>query len=231
MKKRLLFLGIAFIFAMVSAANASIVTLNDGSEYDISLKNQAGNESWTFSVSEVSGKSLSHWNVGFVDGNGNAVDITPYLTGGTSGYDTTDGSTGFVGVKWDVNEGFESGDFNFSINYDAFAADYTGDLSELGIQVQAKAGKKGNEATIDLVEPAFKELVDSGAVSDNEGTPDNASEPDAVSITEIVKEGTEGKSAQTPGTDAAPSPEPATMFLLGSGLFALVGLRKKFKKD
>ncbi|RLC11819.1 MAG: hypothetical protein DRI57_18430 [Deltaproteobacteria bacterium] len=177
---------------------------------------------------EVSGKSLSHWNVGFVDA-GNAVNITPYLTGGTGGYDTTDGSTGFVGVKWDVNEEFTSGDFNFSLDYDAFAADYTGNLSDLGIQVQAKAGKRGNEATVDLVEPAFKEIIDSGAVSDDEGTSDNASEPDAVSISDIVNQGTEGTPAGTSGTDIAPSPEPATMFLLGSGLFGLVWLRKKFK--
>jgi len=129
-------LGLA-IAPMVS--QAEIITLGDGSsKYDISLQSHVGN-TWTYSVSEVSGKSLSHWNLGIPSCIEHIVDYSP-----AQGYDTTDGSTNFEGIKWDVEESFTSG--TFSITLDA-------DYPETTILVQAKAGKKGNERTGEIIGP------------------------------------------------------------------------------
>jgi len=120
------------IYGLPVLSHATIVTLGDGSQYEIYLASHVGN-TWTYSVSEVSGKSLSHWNVGIPSCIGHITDYTP-----KTGYDTTDGSTSFDGIKWDVAESFTSG--TFSVTLDA-------DYPETTVLAQAKAGKKGNERT------------------------------------------------------------------------------------
>jgi hypothetical protein len=120
------------IYGLPVLTHATIVTLGDGSKYEIYLESHVGN-TWTYSVSEVSGKSLSHWNVGIPSCIGHITDYSP-----TGGYDTTDGSTSFDGIKWDVAESFTSG--TFSVTLDA-------DYPETTVLAQAKAGKKGNERT------------------------------------------------------------------------------------
>jgi len=118
------------ITPMVS--QAEIITLGDGSQYDISLQSHVGN-AWTYSVSEVSGKSLSHWNLGIKACMDKGAVVSTSPTG-----DVKDGSTDFEGMKWDVDESFTSG--TFSITLDA-------DYPETTILAQAKAGKPGNERT------------------------------------------------------------------------------------
>ena len=129
--------ALVLITASVSA-QTDIITLGDGSEYEIYLESHDGN-TWTYFVREVSGKSLSHWNVGIPSCIGHITAHTP-----TQGYDTTDGSTGFKGIKWDVAEPFTSG--TFSVTLDA-------DYPEITVEAQAKAGEKENERTGDVKGP------------------------------------------------------------------------------
>jgi len=120
------------------SAQTDIITLGDGSKYEIYLESHVGN-TWTYFVREDSGKSLSHWNVGIPSCIGHITAHTP-----TQGYDTTDGSTGFKGIKWNVAESFTSG--TFSVTLDA-------DYPETMVKAQAKAGEKGNERTGDVKGP------------------------------------------------------------------------------
>lgn len=135
-------IGMTCMVCLVSGlpvlSHATTITLGDGSQYDISLDSHVGNI-WTYSVSEKSGKSLSHWNVGIPSCIEHITDYTP-----TQGFDTTDGSTDFEGIKWDVEESFTSG--TFSVTLDA-------DYLETTILAQAKAGTKGNERTGNVMGP------------------------------------------------------------------------------
>lgn len=126
------------IYGLPMLSHATTVTLGDGSKYEIYLESHIGN-TWTYSVREDSGKSLSHWNVGIPSCIEHITDHSP-----TQRYDTTDGSTGFEGIKWDVEESFTSGTFSFTLD-----ADYP----ETTVQAQAKAGKKGNERTGEVIGP------------------------------------------------------------------------------
>ena len=137
------------IYGLPVLTHATTVTLGDGSQYEIYLESHVGN-TWTYSVSEVSGKSLSHWNVGIPSCIGHITDYSP-----TGGYDTTDGSTSFDGIKWDVEESFTSG--TFSVTLDA-------DYPETMIEVQAKAGKPGNERTGEVKGPDCNTLSPPGSI-------------------------------------------------------------------
>ncbi len=66
------------IYGLPTISQAGIITLGDGSQYEVRLDGHQGN-TWTYFVKEVSGKSLSHWNVGIkacMD-NGAVVSTSP----------------------------------------------------------------------------------------------------------------------------------------------------------
>jgi hypothetical protein len=126
------------IYGLPTISQAGIITLGDGSQYEIRLDGHQGN-TWTYFVKEVSGKSLSHWNVGIKACRDNGAVVSTSPTG-----DVEDGSTSFEGMKWDVAESFTQG--SFSITLDA-------DYPETTIKAQAKAGRLGNERTGDVIGP------------------------------------------------------------------------------
>jgi hypothetical protein len=65
-------------------------------------------------VTEVSGRDLSHWLLGIVT----CVDPS-HIVSATPGYSVGyDGSTGFTGIKWDVNDPFTTGVFTFTLDAD-----------------------------------------------------------------------------------------------------------------
>lgn len=98
---------------LTGVSSESPVILQDRWETDswaISLKsltyNPDGSSTWVYHVEELpGGRDLSHWN----------LELDPshvVMPGTTAGYERgRDGSTGFVGIKWDVGDGFSSGDF------------------------------------------------------------------------------------------------------------------------
>ncbi len=111
------------------------ITLGDEveSKYCIGLINHEGN-TWEYSVREMSGKSLSHWNLGIPSCIKNIRDYSPkkdYEAG-------IDGSTDFEGIKWDVEESFTEGTFTITLD---------GDYPETTILAQAKAGPAENART------------------------------------------------------------------------------------
>jgi len=117
------------------------ITLGDGSEYCIGLSSHEGPD-WVYSVKELSGKSLSHWNVGIKA----CMDIGAVVSTTPTG-DVEDGSTTFKGMKWNVDE--DSTEWTFTITLDA-------DYPETTILAQAKAGTRGNERTGDVKGPDCK---------------------------------------------------------------------------
>ncbi|MGC8879601.1 MAG: SdrD B-like domain-containing protein [Anaerolineae bacterium] len=69
---------------------------------------------WTYTVTEVSGRDLSHWLLGIVT----CVDPS-HIVSATPGYSVGyDGSTGFTGIKWDVEDPFKTGVFTFTLDTD-----------------------------------------------------------------------------------------------------------------
>lgn len=160
MKTRLILFFIGLTLGVVSTAAAGIVAF-DGNEYAISGISIGSCDpcTWTFSVKEKLGKDLSHWNMGLAgkdaDGNWEVVDFSEYSayitgTGGPGDVEIgKDGSTGFYGVKWDLDESFTEGEFTVGFNYDDFVANYNGDLSDISFQVQAKAGDASGTLILD----------------------------------------------------------------------------------
>jgi len=91
--------------------------------------NDDGTSSWTYRVREIGGKDLSHWNL--------ALDPSHIIEDGTTpGYSLgVDGSTGFYGIKWDVGDSFEVGEFTIVLD-----KHYLGNCNSAGVLI--KAGKK-----------------------------------------------------------------------------------------
>lgn len=138
MKKKMQRVSIVFLslvilsFAVTSYADDQTVriSLNDNkdSQYEVSLVGHEGN-TWTYNVKELNGRSLSHWDLGISACLDHITDYTPQ-----SGFDQgTDGSTGFVGVKWDLAESFTEGSFSFTLD---------GDYATGTVEALAKAGNK-----------------------------------------------------------------------------------------
>ncbi|MHC5113550.1 MAG: fibro-slime domain-containing protein [Planctomycetota bacterium] len=110
----------------VAVPASDCVTLQDSQgddAYEICLVtaefNEDGTSTWVYHVRELpGGQDLSHWNLKLYS------DQT-VLDGTTEGYEVgIDGSTGFYGIKWDVDDDFEEGDF--TIVLDAHYAAETG---------------------------------------------------------------------------------------------------------
>lgn len=98
--------------------------------------NDDGTSSWTYRVRELdTGKDLSHWNL--------AIDPAHVVVDGTTpGYTVgVDGSTGFHGIKWDVNDSFEIGDF--TVVLDKW---YLGECNSAGALI--KAGKSSDSGAV-----------------------------------------------------------------------------------
>jgi hypothetical protein len=102
----------------------------DLSSYGISLVGVEG-RTWVYRVRELAGHDLSHWAIGL---DKDCIDSVS--SGGEIG---KDGSTKFVGVKWDVTEGFT--DSMFAITMD-------GDYPRGDVDVLAKASNAFGLGTI-----------------------------------------------------------------------------------
>jgi hypothetical protein len=102
----------------------SVLLSTEGNEYLIEFLGTDG-YTWNYRVSEEAGKDLSNWVLGLCDPEA-IVDYIP-----TSGEVNigADPNTGIDGIKWNVNDGFESGEF--SVTLDTF---YPVGTTEVGIK-------------------------------------------------------------------------------------------------
>jgi fibro-slime domain-containing protein len=106
------------LMGICGAASAQSIILKDASgvdAYELSFDgvayNDDGTSTWTYTFLELStGKDLSHWAVGLQPCHRLADGTTP-------GYDFgPDGSTGFWGLKWDVEEEFDGDTFEIVLD-------------------------------------------------------------------------------------------------------------------
>jgi fibro-slime domain-containing protein len=82
--------------------------------------NEDGTSTWIYNVEELdTGKDLSHWML--------ILDPAHVIAPGTTpGYDLgVDGSTGYYGIKWDVNESFSEQEFVINLQGHVDGADST----------------------------------------------------------------------------------------------------------
>ncbi|OUC08963.1 hypothetical protein RY27_05845, partial [Litorilinea aerophila] len=91
-----------------------IIALNDNknTKYAITFDGRTGN-TWHYTVYELRGRDLSHWDLGIGSCLDRIVNASP--GGAEMG---VDGSTGFYGIKWDVSDGFSSGSFAITLDGD-----------------------------------------------------------------------------------------------------------------
>jgi Flp pilus assembly protein TadG len=120
---------------VVAGPSSATITLSDkkNSKFEVNFVNKVGN-TWTYNVNEVSGGDLSHWSLGISSCLDHIVTSSP---GGAS--IGTDGSTGFIGIKWEVDDPFSNG--NFSITLD-------GNYPAGTVEALAKAGPQSATANI-----------------------------------------------------------------------------------
>jgi Flp pilus assembly protein TadG len=142
---------------IVEGPTQGTVALNDNknSKYEITYLGR-NNKTYSYNVREVSGRDLSHWDLGIENCLGEIVSWSP-----TGGYSAgTDGSTGFVGIKWDVAESFSQGQFSFTLR----------EVYPVGtVRALAKAGTKS--AQIDIAGPDCSAQLTPTPVPTNEPTP------------------------------------------------------------
>ena len=174
-KKAALIVGFLLAFSLTSLGWAAAgetydATLHDG-WFGITFlgmdENPDGTSSWTYEVVELKSgekkvKDLSHWVLGLGDC---AVivdaDPSPYEFG-------TDPRTGIYGVKWEVNDDFESGIFSFKVE---------GVWAVTDVEVGTKAGRYSDTG---FISGPSCEQPDDGQVpdGDDEGEPpDGGEEP------------------------------------------------------
>jgi fibro-slime domain-containing protein len=121
------------------AFEVSVVSVNN---------NPDGTSTWTYHVREVAGphQDLSHWNLKLDSAH-------RVLPGTTAGYDFGyDGSTGFFGIKWDVDDSFSEADFTIVLDkqYDGM------------IDVEGVLAKGGSTPDMDAMYVPTKQLAGPG---------------------------------------------------------------------
>jgi hypothetical protein len=107
----------------INIANADLITIDDNKKdnkktqiqiefldtsytEELSTSVSSPTKVFTYSLSEVQGKSLGHWNLILPEEIlEHIVNVSP------EGEVGKDGSTDTIGVKWDVAESFTAGDF------------------------------------------------------------------------------------------------------------------------
>ncbi|HXF60976.1 MAG TPA: pilus assembly protein TadG-related protein, partial [Caldilineaceae bacterium] len=99
------------------------------SQYEITFLSHVGN-TWTYQVRELAGHDLSHWNLGIDTCLSQVVSSDP--PGAELG---VDGSTGFNGIKWNVNDDFSIGVFSFTLD-----GDYPAGVVEAQVKAANQAG-------------------------------------------------------------------------------------------
>jgi len=121
--------------------------------------NADGTSTWRYRVRELGGgKDLSHWNVALHGSH--AV-----LPGTTPGYDLgIDGSTGFYGIKWDVDDDFSDQEFVIVLDQH-----YAGSPDNTSI-----LAKGGRDADTGQLYAPIRAVVDSGAAGSGAGASGDA---------------------------------------------------------
>jgi hypothetical protein len=116
-------------------ASPTVIDIDDNknSSFTVELFSHVGS-TWTYEVTEVRGRDLSHWNLGIVCVLDHIQSYDP-----TNGEIGTDGSTGFVGIKWEVSTAFSSGFFSFTLD---------GDYPEGDVPALVKAGNDHNTGMV-----------------------------------------------------------------------------------
>lgn len=117
MQKTATFLwAILVISATVYGGPTTTIDLNDNKDTSILVEFlgvDTPGTTWTYRVTELSGRDLSHWNLGIDCVLPDLLDWEP-----NGGFEAgKDGSTGFYGIKWDVSDGFSSGEFSFTLGH------------------------------------------------------------------------------------------------------------------
>ncbi|MFG0251337.1 MAG: hypothetical protein ACF8NJ_00520, partial [Phycisphaerales bacterium JB038] len=118
MRLPLLTASVLSLLGVCGTASAQSIILKDAKgvdAYEVSFDgvayNDDGTSTWTYTFLELGvGKDLSHWAVGL-------QTCHRLADGTTAGYDFgPDGSTGFWGLKWDVEEQFDGGTYEIVLD-------------------------------------------------------------------------------------------------------------------
>lgn len=102
----------AGVYAGPTIEPPTIISIDDNknTSFSVQLVSVVGT-TWTYEVKELSGRDLSHWNLGIPCVINDIDSANP-----SSGFSTgIDGSTGFHGIKWDVKDNFDSGLFSITL--------------------------------------------------------------------------------------------------------------------
>ena len=128
--------GTPVSFAQIAAGDASVkIKLEDNKEttFNIEFQGQTGNE-WTYKVTKLKGRDLSHWDLGIPSCLDHMTSYTP-SDGFEKGKDGSIKDRDFSGIKWNS----KGGTFSFTLD---------GDYPEGAVEALAKAGNKYAVGTI-----------------------------------------------------------------------------------